>query len=103
VSLGWPAVPDATYYNLQLHHGANKVFEAWPALPMLAIMPTPQDGRRELTPTLHRWYLGDRNMLAAGVYRWYVWAGFGARTDVRYGELYKQGTLRIDARGATTG
>jgi hypothetical protein len=32
-------------------------------------------------------YQGRRYTLSKGVYRWYVWPGFGARSAVDYGEL----------------
>jgi len=102
VPFSWAAVPEATYYNLQLHRDGTKVFEAWPALPSLTFVPSPQGARPELEPALLRWYPEDGSTLPAGTYRWYVWAGFGERAEVRYGELHKQGSLRVDARGVTT-
>jgi hypothetical protein len=71
--LAWAAVPEATYYNVQLIHG-RKVLSAWPGRPR---------------PRLPRSWgcAGRRYRLAAGRYRWYVWPGLGRRAAGRYGRL----------------
>ena len=76
--LRWLAVPNATYYNVQLYRltsrGFVKVLSAWPAAP-----------RRSLRS---RWtYNGRRYRLVPDRYRWYVWPGFGRRSESRYGRL----------------
>ena len=68
------ALPNASYYNVQLFRGKTKVFSAWPTRTRLQLSRTwmYNKGRQKLTP---------------GTYAWYVWPGFGARTLVIYGEL----------------
>jgi large repetitive protein len=79
----WTAVPKATYYNVQLYRGAQKVLSAWPLRPRLAL--------------LHRWvYQGRQLGLSKGSYRWYVWPGFGPRPRAVYGHLL--GTATFAAR-----
>ncbi len=83
--LVWKPVPVATYYNVQLFKlGAKKVLSAWP--------------RRARLKLRLRWvYQGRRYRLKPGVYRWYVWPGFGARSENRYGELLGQSTFVVAA------
>ena len=71
--LTWAAVPEATYYNVQLIRG-RKVLSAWPARPQLRL-------RRSWV------YAGRRYRLSAGRYRWYVWPGVGPRRAGHYGRL----------------
>jgi len=72
--LVWVKNPEAGYYNVQLFRGAVKILSIWPVKPALALART--------------WkYKGRRYKLTPGVYRWYVWPGFGARAAVDYGEL----------------
>jgi hypothetical protein len=80
----WRRAPAARYYNFQLflqRPGAvgnaprlQKVLSAWPAT-----------NRFRLGA---KWKFGRRTYrLVPGTYRWFVWPGFGARRDARYGEL----------------
>ena len=76
--LRWLRVPRATYYNVQLYRltskGFVKVLSAWPVTP-----------RR---PLRSAWtYDGRRYRLVSARYRWYVWPGFGKRSQSRYGRL----------------
>ncbi len=78
----WSRVPKATFYNLQLYHGSRKMLSAWPKASKLRL------GRR--------WtYAGHRYRLQRGLYRWYVWPGFGPRQRGRYGQLLGQGVFRV--------
>jgi large repetitive protein len=78
----WVAARRATYYNVQLYRGAQKLLSAWPAKPKLAVA--------------KRWlYQGRHFRLARGVYRWYVWPGFGARSRAAYGHLLGTATFRV--------
>ena len=78
----WTAVPRATYYNVQLYRGAQKVLSAWPLQPRLGLA--------------RRWfYQGRRVGLSRGSYRWYVWPGFGARTQASYGHLLGTATFAV--------
>lgn len=69
--LRWNRVHGAQYYNVQLYRGTKRVFAAWPAKNQLGL------------PAGWRWN-GKRQRLSAGKYRWYVWAGFGARSFAHY-------------------
>lgn len=71
--LDWNAVPGATYYNVQVFRNGKKVLTAWPGSTSFRVARTWRfDGRTQhLTP---------------GRYRWYVWPGFGPRSEGRYGK-----------------
>jgi hypothetical protein len=69
--LRWTPVPGASYYNVQLHRGGEKVLSAWPSRSSL-----------QLT---RRWSYKGPQSLRAGRYYWYVWPGFGPRAASRYG------------------
>jgi hypothetical protein len=86
-TLRWKRVDDAKYYNLQLFRRTKKVLTTWPTRP-----------RYTLARTWH--YRGKKHRLAAGKYRWYVWAGFGPRARHRYGKLLAHGTLTVTAAQA---
>ncbi|HET9322999.1 MAG TPA: hypothetical protein VFO03_03915 [Gaiellaceae bacterium] len=68
--LAWTRVKRATYYNIQLIRG-HKVLSAWPATTSYRL-------RRTWT------YQGRRYRLRPGLYRWYVWPGFGPLSEARY-------------------
>jgi hypothetical protein len=89
VDLVWPRVRGATYYNLQVFRGQAKIFEAWPAVARVRLPSS--------------WsYHGQSHRLLPGRYVWFVWPGFGERSEVRYGKLLhkKELTLRrTSARG----
>ena len=71
--LSWSPVAGASYYNVQLARGGT-IFSAWP------------NGTSLKLP--RSWvYHGHRYHLHRGVYRWYVWPGFGAFSANRYGRL----------------
>jgi hypothetical protein len=69
--LRWGVVKGARYYNVQLYRGSKRVYAAWPTTNKLGL------------PAAWRWN-GKRHRLSPGKYRWYVWAGFGARSFARY-------------------
>ena len=72
--LRWKAVPGASYYHVQLFRGGKRILAAWPRGPQLALRPTWSWG-------------GRRYRLDRGTYRWYVWAGVGARSGADYKPL----------------
>jgi hypothetical protein len=78
--LVWMASADAAYYNVQVFRETTKILSAWPTGTSLA---------------LHlRWnYGGRRYRLQPGLYRWFVWSGFGARSQARYGPLLGTSTF----------
>jgi hypothetical protein len=72
--LVWARNGEASYYNVQLFRGEQKILSTWPVTASMKLKRT--------------WkYQGKRYTLKKGVYRWYVWPGFGARANVDYGEL----------------
>ncbi|MFL5924554.1 MAG: Ig-like domain-containing protein [Gaiellaceae bacterium] len=78
----WVAAPKATYYNIQLYRGEQKLLSAWPRKPRFAVA--------------KRWtYQGLRFRLTKGSYRWYVWPGFGSRSRAAYGNLLGTGTFVV--------
>jgi hypothetical protein len=69
----WVKNSEAAYYNVQLFRGTAKILSIWPVKASLTLKRT--------------WkYQGRRYTLTRGVYRWYVWPGFGPRSAVDYGE-----------------
>jgi hypothetical protein len=75
--LRWFAVRNATYYNVQLFRNGRKILSIWPSRARLK---------------LHRsWtYRGQTYSLTRGSYQWFVWPGFGAKSQNRYGALIGQ-------------
>jgi hypothetical protein len=81
-SLAWVRVANAAYYNVQLFRGTRKILSVWPT-----------SNRFTLPRT---WTFGGRRQtLAPGVYRWYVWAGFGPRTRAQYGPVLGESTFVV--------
>jgi hypothetical protein len=71
--LQWAAVHGASYYNVLLIRNGT-IFSAWPK------------GTSFKLP--RSWvYHGKRYRLHRGVYRWYVWPGFGTRSASKYGRM----------------
>jgi hypothetical protein len=79
--LVWTARKGASYYNVQLIRG-RKVLSAWPVDPGFQL-------RRTWT------YNGRRYRLRPGVYRWYVWPGFGRIAAARFGRLLGSSTFVV--------
>ncbi len=78
----WSAIKRASYYNVQLYHGARKVLSRWPGTARLRL------GRT--------WTYQRQNLrLRKGTYHWYVWPGFGPRLKARYGQLLGESTFRV--------
>lgn len=69
--LRWSRVPGARYYHVQLFRGSKRILAAWPQTNQLGL------------PAAWRW-AGHRHRLGPGRYRWYVWAGLGARAFAQY-------------------
>jgi hypothetical protein len=71
-TLVWAPVKGATYYNVQLIFHGRKVLSTWPL--------------RQSFRLRRAWlYKGRRYRLRPGVYRWYVWPGFGRISAANYG------------------
>jgi HYR domain-containing protein len=80
--LVWAADGEADYYNAQLLRNGVKILSVWPT---------------KAAFTLHKsWkFQGRKYTLTRGMYRWYVWPGFGARSLVDYGELLGSRSFQI--------
>jgi hypothetical protein len=90
----WLAAGGADYYNVQLFRGSTKtlsdsyltagqkILSAWPTGTRLSL-------KRKWT------YQGRTYKLTAGTYRWFVWPGFGARSQEKYGPLLGQSTFVV--------
>jgi hypothetical protein len=72
--LAWRAVPKASYYNVQLFLGGQKIMTVWPSNTSFQL---PRSWK----------FQGRTYRLRPGTYRWYVWPGLGARSANRYGKL----------------
>jgi hypothetical protein len=82
--LRWKAMTRARYYNVQLYRGRHKVLSAWPTRSALHLRSS--------------WrYRNRRRHLDPGLYRWYVWPGYGTRRAHRYGKLMGQRSFTIVA------
>jgi hypothetical protein len=78
----WVRDPEAQYYNAQLLLNGVKVLSTWPTRPSYLLKKS--------------WrFKGRKYTLKPGVYRWYVWPGYGARSAVDYGELMGSRTFRM--------
>ena len=80
-TLVWAPVARAAYYNVQLVRG-RRIFSGWPTRPSLRLPRT--------------WtYKGRRHRLMPGVYRWYVWPGYGRISAAKYGRLLGSSTFVV--------
>jgi hypothetical protein len=78
--LRWRVAPRASYYNVQLFRAGRKVLTAWPTRPALQLRA--------------RWKLnGQMQRFESGVYRWYVWPGYGRPSVRRYGPVLGTSTF----------
>jgi hypothetical protein len=80
--LHWPRVKGADYYNVQLFRGNRKILSRWPHRNSYQL-------RRTWT------FRGKKRVLKAGSYRWYVWPGYGRRSQRRYGKLSARRRLEV--------
>jgi hypothetical protein len=80
--LRWRRVARASYYNVQLFRNGKKILSAWPTKPQYQLR--------------SRWsYRGKRHGLVHGTYRWLLWAGYGHRSEHRYGKLLGRRTFVV--------
>jgi hypothetical protein len=80
--LTWARNAEASYYNVQLFRGEQKILSRWPVGASLKLKRT--------------WkYAGRKYRLSKGAYRWYVWPGYGAPSEVDYGEMLGARTFEI--------
>jgi hypothetical protein len=80
--LRWRRIARASYYNVQLFRNGRKILSAWPSKTQYQLR--------------SRWrYRGKRHRLVPGTYRWLLWAGYGHRSQHRYGKLLGRRTFVI--------
>jgi hypothetical protein len=79
--LSWAPVGGATYYNVQLYRGSQKVLSAWPRRPKLRLE--------------RAWSYQHAQRLKKGRYHWYVWPAFGSRSHSRYGQVLGQSSFVV--------
>jgi len=80
--LVWAVDAEAQYYNAQLLLNGEKILSVWPVRPAYALKKS--------------WkFEGRRYTLKPGVYTWFVWPGYGARSAVDYGDLMGSRNFRI--------
>jgi hypothetical protein len=89
----WTRDPKASYYNFQLFLGGTLLLQSTTAEPR-KILSTWTN-----VPALNfknpwKWE-GRSYKIAKGTYTWYVWPGYGARADVKYGALMGPATFQI--------
>jgi hypothetical protein len=82
--LRWTTVRRAAYYNVQLFRDGRKVLSAWPR------------GAELRVPSTWR-FAGTRYSLETGRYRWYVWPGYGRRSERRFGRLIGRRSFTVSA------
>jgi hypothetical protein len=80
--LVWKADGEADYYNAQLMLNGVKILSVWPSRASYALRKS--------------WkYNGRKYTLKPGIYTWFVWPGYGARSRVDYGPMLGSRTFRI--------
>ncbi len=92
--LKWAGVSGADYFNVQMFLDtqtalssdfathAVRILSAWPTSTRLVLHKT--------------WrYNGHTYRLKRGIYRWFVWPGYGARSANKYGQLLGQSTFVV--------
>jgi hypothetical protein len=89
----WARDPKAAYYNFQLFLGGSLVLQSTDAEPR-KILSTWTTGPALNFKNPWKWE-GKSYKLAKGTYTWYVWPGYGARADVKYGPLMGSATFQI--------
>jgi hypothetical protein len=82
--LRWKAVSPARYYNVQVYREGHLVLSAWPTRSALHLRSSWRYGNR-------------RRHLDPGLYRWYVWPGYGPRSRRHYGKLLGRSEFTIAA------
>jgi hypothetical protein len=80
--LRWRRIARASYYNVQLFRHGKKILSSWPTKPHYQV-------RRAWT------YRGKRYRLGKATYRWLLWAGYGRRSEHRYGKLLGKRTFIV--------
>jgi hypothetical protein len=80
--LAWARDGEAGYYNAQVLRNGVKILSVWPSVPSYKLKKS--------------WkYRGRTYRLKPGVYQWYVWPGYGPRSQVVYGQMLGSRSFRI--------
>jgi hypothetical protein len=80
--LMWARDAEASYYNVQLLRKGVKILSIWPTKASYKLSKT--------------WrFRGRKYKLKSGTYQWFVWPGYGPRSQVVYGQLLGTRTFRI--------
>jgi hypothetical protein len=80
--LMWARDAEASYYNAQLLRNGVKILSVWPTKTAYKLAKS--------------WKYGGRKYkLTPGTYQWYVWPGYGPRSQVVYGQLLGSRSFRI--------
>jgi hypothetical protein len=89
----WVADPKATYYNLQLYAGGSLLLQSTTAQPrkIMSVFPS---GTVYKFKSPWKWE-GKKYTMTKGIYTWYLWPGYGAREDVKYGRLLGAATFQV--------
>ena len=92
--LAWRPVAEADYYNVQLFRDSGKALTGSflsTAQKILSVWPR---GTRFALKA--KWkFQGRTYRLTQGTYRWFVWPGFGARAQNKYGPLLGENTFTV--------
>jgi hypothetical protein len=81
-TLAWARDAEASYYNAQLTRNGVKILSVWPTGPSYKLKKS--------------WsFEGKKYKLKPGVYQWFVWPGYGPRSQVVYGQMLGSRTFRI--------
>jgi hypothetical protein len=80
--LVWTRDAEASYYNAQLLRNGVKILSVWPTGPSYKLKKS--------------WaFQGHNYKLAPGNYQWFVWPGYGPRSQVVYGQRLGSRAFRI--------
>jgi hypothetical protein len=80
--LRWAPYRSPRYYNVQLWRGGGKILSAWPTKSRLKL------------PLVWR-FNGRKYRLSPGRYRWFVFPGYGPRTQAQYGKMLGSSTFFV--------
>jgi hypothetical protein len=93
----WKADPKANYYNFQLYLGGTLLLQSTSSTTAAApkkILSAWINGPSYSLKSPWKWE-GKSYKMTKGVYTWYVWPGYGARADVKYGPLMGSATFQL--------
>ena len=89
----WAVDPKANYYNFQLYRGNTLLFTGAGAAPKKILSVWPIKPRFTFKSPWK--FEGKKYKLAKGVYTWYVWPGYGPRSEIKYGPMLGSATFQM--------